>query len=200
MDIERFKTVNGVIENKINIERSVFIATLSYVENERKAKEFISEISKKYKDATHNCPAYRVIENGNVLEFSSDDGEPSGTAGLPMLNTLKKNGLLNVAVVVTRYFGGVKLGVRGLIDTYSQAVQEVIDKAVVMKSIVVKKRVYKQKLKINFPLYGKKMQQISYMGVTILDISYTEAYAYLEVIYDKPLDMVEVESIEEVYI
>lgn len=200
MVIESFKTVKGVIEAKINIERSVFIATLSYVENERKAKEFISEISKKYKDATHNCPAYRVIENGNILELSSDAGEPSGTAGLPMLNTLKKNELLNVAVVVTRYFGGVKLGVRGLIDAYSQAVQEVIDKAVEMKSIVVKKRAYKQKLKIDFSSYGKKMQQLSYIGVTILDISYTEAYAYLEVIYDKPLDMVEVESMEEVYI
>ncbi|HOJ94909.1 YigZ family protein [Fervidobacterium sp. 2310opik-2] len=200
MDIERFKTVKGVIETKINIERSIFIATLSYVEDERKAKEFISEISKRYKDATHNCPAYRVIENGNILEFSSDAGEPSGTAGLPMLNTLRKNDLLNVAVVVTRYFGGVKLGVRGLIDAYSQAVQEVIDKAVDMKSIVVKKRAYKQKLKIDFSSYGKKMQQLSYMGVTILDISYTEAYAYLEVIYDKPLDMSEVESIEEMYI
>lgn len=200
MGIERFKTVKGVIESKINIERSIFIATLSYVEDERKAKEFISEISKRYKDATHNCPAYRVIENGNILEFSSDAGEPSGTAGLPMLNTLRKNDLLNVAVVVTRYFGGVKLGVRGLIDAYSQAVQEVIDKAVDMKSIVVKKRAYKQKLKIDFSSYGKKMQQLSYMGVTILDISYTEAYAYLEVIYDKPLDMSEVESIEEMYI
>ncbi|MFN4224639.1 MAG: IMPACT family protein [Fervidobacterium nodosum] len=200
MDIERFKTVKGVIETKINIERSIFIATLSYVEDERKAKEFISEISKRYKDATHNCPAYRVIENGNILEFSSDAGEPSGTAGLPMLNTLRKNDLLNVAVVVTRYFGGVKLGVRGLIDAYSQAVQEVIDKAVDMKSIVVKKRAYKQKLKIDFSSYGKKMQQLSYMGVTILDISYTEAYAYLEVIYDKPLDISEVESTEEVYI
>lgn len=200
MDIERFKTVKGVIETKINIERSIFIATLSYVEDERKAKEFISEISKRYKDATHNCPAYRVIENGNILEFSSDAGEPSGTAGLPMLNTLRKNDLLNVAVVVTRYFGGVKLGVRGLIDAYSQAVQEVIDKAVDMKSIVVKKRAYKQKLKIDFSSYGKKMQQLNYMGVTILDISYTEAYAYLEVIYDKPLDMSEVESIEEMYI
>ncbi|ABS61030.1 IMPACT family protein [Fervidobacterium nodosum] len=200
MDIERFKTVKGVIETKINIERSIFIATLSYVEDERKAKEFISEISKRYKDATHNCPAYRVIENGNILEFSSDAGEPSGTAGLPMLNTLRKNELLNVAVVVTRYFGGVKLGVRGLIDAYSQAVQEVIDKAVDMKSIVVKKRAYKQKLKIDFSSYGKKMQQLIYMGVTILDISYTEAYAYLEVIYDKPLDISEVESTEEVYI
>lgn len=200
MDIERFKTIKGVLEEKINIERSIFIATISYVESESEAKEFISKIAKKYQDATHNCLAYRVLEKGNIIEFSSDAGEPSGTAGLPILNTLRKNELLNVAVVVTRYFGGIKLGVRGLIDAYSQATQIVIDKAIETKSIQVKKRAYKQKLKIDFHSYGKKMQQLNYMGVTILDISYTEEYAYLEVVYHEPLTISEVEKSEVVYI
>lgn len=200
MDIERFKTIKGILEEKINIERSIFIATISYVESESEAKEFISKIAKKYQDATHNCPAYRVLEKGNIVEFSSDAGEPSGTAGLPILNTLRKNELLNVAVVVTRYFGGVKLGVRGLIDAYSQATQMVIDKAIETKSIQVKKRAYKQKLKIDFHSYGKKMQQLNYIGVTILDISYTEEYAYLEVVYHEPLTISEVEKSEVVYI
>ncbi|MGC8821003.1 MAG: IMPACT family protein [Fervidobacterium sp.] len=200
MDIERFKTIDGIIEEKINIERSIFIATISHANNEKQTKEFISIISKRYQNATHNCPAYRLIAHGEIIEFSSDAGEPSGSAGLPMLNTLRKNELLNVAVIVTRYFGGVKLGVRGLIEAYSKAVQKVIDKALEIGSIVVKQRAYKQKLKIDFLSYGKKMQQLSYMGVTILDISYTEAYAYLEVLHDKPLEMSEVESIEEIYI
>ncbi|MFN3692382.1 MAG: IMPACT family protein, partial [Fervidobacterium sp.] len=174
--------------------------TLTYVESEKKAKEFVSLISKKYQNATHNCPAYRILDNSKLIEFSSDAGEPSGTAGLPMLNTLRKNELINVAVVVTRYFGGVKLGVRGLIDAYSQAVQKTIEKARELNSIKVKKRAYKQKLKLDFLSYGKKIQQFSYLGVTILDISYTEEYACLEVVHILPLDFPEVESTEIVYI
>jgi len=139
MEIERFRTIEGTIETKLNIERSIFITTLKGVQTEEEAKAFISEINKKYQDATHNCPAYRVIYSGNILEFSSDAGEPSGTAGLPMLNTLRKHQLLNVAVVVTRYFGGVKLGVRGLIDAYSQAVEIAVEKAQSERRIIEKK-------------------------------------------------------------
>jgi len=200
MDIERYKTIEGTIENKINIERSIFIATLRGVEDEYEAKNFISEMSKKYADATHNCPAYRVIGKSEIVEFSSDAGEPSGTAGIPMLNVLKRSELLNVAVVVTRYFGGVKLGIRGLIDAYSTSAEKAIEKAKLSKRILTKRRAYKQKLKIDFVSYGKKMQQLSYMNVTILDISYSEEYAFLEVIYDEPLDLPEVVESEIVYV
>jgi len=200
MDIERYKTIEGTIENKINIERSIFIATLRGVEDEYEAKSFISEMGKKYADATHNCPAYRVIGKSEIVEFSSDAGEPSGTAGIPMLNVLKRSELLNVAVVVTRYFGGVKLGIRGLIDAYSTSVERAIEKAKLSKRILTKRKAYKQKLKIDFVSYGKKMQQLSYMNVTILDISYSEEYAFLEVLYDEPLDLPEVVESEIVYV
>ena len=200
MEIERFRTIEGIIETKLNIERSIFITTLKGVQTEEEAKAFISEINKKYQDATHNCPAYRIIYNGNILEFSSDAGEPSGTAGLPMLNTLRKHQLLNVVVVVTRYFGGVKLGVRGLIDAYSKAVEIAIEKAQSEGRIIEKKRAYKQKLKIDFLSYGKKMQQLSYIGVNILDISYTEEYALIELIYSEPLDIPEVVDTQLVYV
>jgi uncharacterized YigZ family protein len=200
MEIERFRTIEGTIETKLNIERSIFITTLKGVQTEEEAKAFISEINKKYQDATHNCPAYRVIYSGNILEFSSDAGEPSGTAGLPMLNTLRKHQLLNVVVVVTRYFGGVKLGVRGLIDAYSQAVEIAVEKAQSERRIIEKKRAYKQKLKIDFLSYGKKMQQLSYIGVNILDISYTEEYALIELIHSEPLDMPEVVDTQLVYV
>jgi uncharacterized YigZ family protein len=200
MEIEKFRTIEGIIETKINIERSIFIATICGAQSEEEAKAFIGEMNKKYPDATHNCPAYRIISRNNIIEFSSDAGEPSGTAGLPMLNTLRKHQILNVSVVVTRYFGGVKLGVRGLIDAYSQAVDKVIQEAQNKGRILVKKKAYKQKLKIDFLSYGKKMQQLSYIGVTILDISYTEEYAYLEIIHSEPLDIIEIESTEVVYI
>ena len=200
MEIEKFRTIEGIIETKINIERSIFIATICGVQSEEEAKAFIGEMNKKNPDATHNCPAYRIISRNNIIEFSSDAGEPSGTAGLPMLNTLRKHQILNVSVVVTRYFGGVKLGVRGLIDAYSQAVDKVIQEAQNKGRILVKKKAYKQKLKIDFLSYGKKMQQLSYIGVTILDISYTEEYAYLEIIHSEPLDIIEIESTEVVYI
>lgn len=200
VELENFKTLEERIQIKINIERSIFIATLQHASSEEEARAFISETNKSYIDATHNCPACRVITKSGIVEFSSDAGEPSGTAGLPMLNTLRKHDLLNVAVVVTRYFGGVKLGVRGLIDAYFLAVQKAIEEAENNNRIIVKRRAYKQKLKIDFLSYGKKMQQLSYIGVNILDISYTEEYAYLEVLHDKPLDLPEVESTEKVYV
>ena len=85
------------------------------------ANEKLKEIKKKYHDARHNCFAYRVYEDDNLIERFSDDGEPSGTAGSPMLNILQKNDIANVLVVVTRYFGGILLGTGGLIRAYSDA-------------------------------------------------------------------------------
>lgn len=200
MDIERFKTIEGRVERAIKIERSEFIATLSYVDNDEDARAFISEISKKYKNATHNCPAYRVLGGNGIIEFASDAGEPSGTAGVPMLNVLRRESLLNVGVVVTRYFGGVKLGIRGLIEAYTRSVEEVVRYAKELGQIVVKKRAYKQKLKIDFPSYGKKMQQLAYMGVNILDISYDEHYAYVEVLSESVLDLPEILETSVVYV
>ena len=112
---------------KLNIERSIFIASAVKVSSCQQAKEFIKEISKHYNDATHNCWAYKIIENDSVQSDFSDDREPSGTAGRPILGVIEKNRITNAAVVVTRYFGGVKLGVRGLIQAYAQAAQSSID-------------------------------------------------------------------------
>ena len=105
------------------IEKSRFIATSAHVCGEDEARDFINEISAKYKDATHNCFAYIADNLGNFLRFS-DDGEPQGTAGMPMLEVLKSNRLFEAAVVVTRYFGGIKLGAGGLVRAYSGAVAE----------------------------------------------------------------------------
>lgn len=111
------------IENVIN--KSRFIAHIRPVQNEEEAKAFINEIKSSYKDATHNCSAYTVGPEMNIQK-ANDDGEPSGTAGVPMLEILKKLEIHDACVVVTRYFGGIKLGGGGLIRAYSGAVRDVI--------------------------------------------------------------------------
>ena len=110
------------IENVIS--KSRFIAYIKPVSTENEAKAFIDEIKTKHKDATHNCSAYTVGPEMNIQK-ANDDGEPSGTAGIPMLEILKKQEIHNVCVVVTRYFGGIKLGAGGLIRAYSGAVRDV---------------------------------------------------------------------------
>lgn len=111
------------IENVIS--KSRFIAYIKPVSTENEAKAFIDEIKTKHKDATHNCSAYTVGPEMNIQK-ANDDGEPSGTAGIPMLEILKKQEIHNVCVVVTRYFGGIKLGAGGLIRAYSGTVRDVI--------------------------------------------------------------------------
>ena len=111
------------IENVIS--KSRFIAYIKPVSTENEAKAFIDEIKTKHKDATHNCSAYTVGPEMNIQK-ANDDGEPSGTAGIPMLEILKKQEIHNVCVVVTRYLGGIKLGAGGLIRAYSGAVRDVI--------------------------------------------------------------------------
>ncbi|RDI91784.1 YvyE [Thermosipho africanus Ob7] len=177
MNYIKYKTIFGVHEHKKNIERSIFIATLSHIESQEEAKEFIREISKKYNDATHNCPAYRVIENNQIIEFSSDNGEPSGTAGRPILGVLKKYDLLNVAVVVTRYFGGVKLGVRGLIDAYSSTVDELISNLKVTTLVPVPVYI----IKVGYYEYGKAMQDLHYKGYEIINTEFFETFAHIKI-------------------
>lgn len=121
--IEKYLSVTGEFTSEKVIEKSRFITVSRRVESEEQAKNFIAEIAAKNAGATHNCYAYIADRTGNFLRFS-DDGEPQGTAGMPMLEVLKNNGLCEIAVVVTRYFGGVKLGAGGLVRAYSGCVAE----------------------------------------------------------------------------
>lgn len=108
-------------EYRLEIKRSEFICVIRHVDSEAEAKDFIAERKKIHSLATHNCYAYRVSEDGTELVRYSDDGEPQGTAGLPILNVLKNKEFMNVVAVVTRYFGGIKLGGGGLVRAYSEA-------------------------------------------------------------------------------
>ena len=124
-----YTTILENVTAEVVEKKSKFIANLVYIENEEQAEMKIKEIKKKHFDARHNCIAYRVIENDKIIERASDDGEPSGTAGGPMLNILQKNNLCNILVVVTRYFGGILLGTGGLVRAYSDATIQAIEKA-----------------------------------------------------------------------
>lgn len=116
------KTIDKAYQNQIDIKKSQFICRLYPAQTEKEAKDIIAKISEEYKDATHNCSAYYVSDG----EGYDDDGEPGGTAGRPMLNVLKKNELQNSAAIVTRYFGGIKLGAGGLVRAYSKSVLEAL--------------------------------------------------------------------------
>lgn len=127
------KSIKEITEHTLIIKKSEFICTLIPLNDENKINETIDFYKEKYKDATHNCVAYLV----GTKERANDDGEPSGTAGLPMLNVLKKQELSNIIAIVTRYFGGIKLGAGGLTRAYSQAVAEALKEAnIVEKNLI----------------------------------------------------------------
>lgn len=127
--MQEFITIKENVSSEYVEKKSKFIANLFYVESIKEAEQIIKETNKKYFDARHNCVAYRIVENGQIVEKASDNGEPSGTAGAPMLNILQKNNLANVLIIVTRYFGGILLGTGGLVRAYSTSLVQAIDKS-----------------------------------------------------------------------
>ena len=126
--MKEFTTIKDNVQAEIIEKKSKFIANLFYVESIEQAEKIIKETKKKYHDARHNCVAYRILENTNIVEKASDDGEPYGTAGMPMLHILKTNNLANILVIVTRYFGGILLGTGGLVRAYSNSLIMAIEK------------------------------------------------------------------------
>lgn len=125
--MKEFITIAENVQTEFVEKKSKFIANLFYIENSEEAEKLIKETKRKYFDARHNCIAYRIMQGDNLIEKSSDDGEPSGTAGAPMLTILQKNNLVNVLVIVTRYFGGILLGTGGLIRAYSNSLLQAIE-------------------------------------------------------------------------
>ncbi|MBR3113222.1 MAG: YigZ family protein [Methanobrevibacter sp.] len=123
------KTIKKAIQSEINIKKSQFICTLVPTKSKAESKAVIQKLNEQYNDATHNCTAY-IVNDGEGFD---DDGEPGGTAGKPMINVLRKNELHNVTAVVTRYFGGIKLGAGGLVRAYSKSVMEAIGEAEILE-------------------------------------------------------------------
>ena len=128
-------SATGETTHEIVIQRSRFICTLKRIDGFDDALSFVKSVKKKYSDATHNCYAFISNAQGTEQRFS-DDGEPQGTAGQPMLEVLKKKEIFMTAAVVTRYFGGVKLGAGGLVSAYTRAVAETVENAKIVKNVV----------------------------------------------------------------
>lgn len=150
--MKNFKTVaeGEIFTAEYEIKKSVFISHVKHVETEETARDFVQEIKKKYFDATHNCSAWILGETGDKQK-SNDDGEPGGTAGNPILDAIKKNELTNIAVVVTRYFGGIKLGAGGLIRAYSHTAALGIAAAKIVQMTTFKKI----SLTVEYPLLAQ---------------------------------------------
>lgn len=181
-DFSGFKSVKNAAAAEITVTKSRFICNVKRVECDDEAKEFIQSVKKKYADARHNCYAYVLTKNSAYVKYS-DDGEPQGTAGASMLEVLKNKGLYETAAVVTRYFGGVKLGVGGLKRAYADAVSAALLKAGECEfvysrfySVTVPQSMLKR-LENAVESLGKKTG-VTYLGATVkLDFSVPAAEA-----------------------
>ncbi|MCJ7690580.1 MAG: YigZ family protein, partial [Clostridiaceae bacterium] len=151
-------------------KKSVFIGHGKRVENEDEAKEFVQEVKNRHKQARHNVYAYIIGENRNIQRYS-DDGEPQGTGGIPMLEVLKKNDITDVAIVVTRYFGGILLGTGGLARAYSKGASLAIKEA----GIVEKVKGVCIQIVIQYDLLGKMQHLCAESNFHIEHIDYTDA-------------------------
>lgn len=177
--LKEYKTLLSCGEDEIIIEKSKFIGYATPIDSEEEAIAFIEKIKTKHWNATHNVPAYVVGENNEVQRYS-DDREPSGTAGIPTLEVIKREDLRNVVVVVTRYFGGVKLGTGGLVRAYRKSAKIALEAA----KIVIKKLHELILVTIDYTMLGKVQNEILQNKYLIKDIKYDDEvhiYIYVEV-------------------
>ena len=186
-DIE-FKTIEKDNSAEIVEKKSRFIANIYNVESKEEAEEKIKQIKKKYYDAKHHCFAFSIIEENGITQKSSDDGEPSGTAGAPILNIIKSNNLQNVVIIVTRYFGGILLGTGGLTRAYSEAAGKVVEQS----ELIQKEPGMEVELEIDYNDNEKFKYYCQKNNVNIIKIEYTE-----NILYKIELNEKEYKKIEE---
>ncbi|WP_312649829.1 YigZ family protein [Proteiniclasticum sp.] len=164
-----YKTVGKTVETEFIEKKSVFIGLASRVFSEEEAKEFIASVKIKYKDARHHVYAYTLGEEMNIQRYS-DDGEPQGTGGIPILEVIKKNELRNVCVVVIRYFGGILLGAGGLTRAYVKGASEAISGA----GIVERVSGWQLDLIIEYDQLGKIQHHFKEKNIEIITVEYTD--------------------------
>ncbi len=167
--LAQYKTVAGYGEKEIVIERSRFIGYAQRVTTEEEATAFIAMIKKKHWDATHNCSAFVIGENDQI-QRSSDDGEPSGTAGKPILECIKKNQCKDTVVVVTRYFGGIKLGAGGLVRAYTAGTVAALQGAGIVAQILHETI----SITVDYTWWGKVENELRVGGQRVADTVYTD--------------------------
>ena len=180
-----YKTVTADFTGFYEEKKSRFIATLHPVTTEEEALEFINKMKKQYWDARHNCSAY-IIGADNPIERSSDDGEPSRTAGLPMLEVLKGAELRNVCLVVTRYFGGVLLGTGGLVRAYQSAAKD----AVANTQVLTCRQMNRVVFTIDYTAYGKLQYIATGEGLTVENTDFSDSVNVTMLLDDSQLESV----------
>ncbi|WCN38302.1 YigZ family protein [Aneurinibacillus uraniidurans] len=167
--LKRYLTVRPEGETEIDIKRSRFISYVKRVETPEEAVTFIQGIKKKHWDATHNCSAYIVGEHDQHQKMD-DDGEPSGTAGKPILEVIKKKGLKDTAIVVTRYFGGIKLGAGGLIRAYGKSASAGVRATGVVERILTRGHHFA----FDYTHWGKVENELNAHGYQVLNVEYLD--------------------------
>lgn len=163
-----YKTIEGIKSSEFEVEKSVFITRAKHVESEEEALAFIEEVREENKDATHNCTAY-IINTTPEIKRYNDDGEPQGSAGLPMLSVLEKEEATNLCVVVTRYFGGKLLGKGGLIRAYTKGVADTIG-----PNLIYKRDYFVVELILSYNLLGQIENYINEEKYQVIDKAYTD--------------------------
>jgi uncharacterized YigZ family protein len=171
--LNQYYTVKGYGEHEIIIEKSRFICFIDRAETEEAAQAFIQGIKKKHHNANHNCSAYLIGEHDEIQK-ANDDGEPSGTAGVPMLEVLKKKKLKDTVVVVTRYFGGIKLGAGGLIRAYGKSVSE----GVAHTGIVERRLMRHMCTSVEYTLLGKVENELRGSAFLLQQIEYLDQVTF----------------------
>ncbi|USK28330.1 YigZ family protein [Bacillus sp. CMF21] len=167
--LSHYYTVKGYGEHEISIQKSRFICYINRAATEEEAQAFIQQIKKKHWDATHNCSAYLIGEH-DLIQKANDDGEPSGTAGVPILEVLKKRQLKDTVAVVTRYFGGIKLGAGGLIRAYGSSTSEALNAI----GIVERKLTSVLHTKIDYTWLGKVENELRNSHYQLKEIHYLD--------------------------
>lgn len=164
-----YESIEKFTKQNTEIKKSLFIAQIAPVNSEKEAQDFILSVKKDMRDATHNCSAYRIGIK-QIAERSSDDGEPQGTAGHPMLHVLQANNLTNVVATVTRYFGGIKLGAGGLTRAYSSSLANALNDSKIIRFTPHQKII----LTVNYTFVGAFENYIKDTDIIVTDRLFTD--------------------------
>ena len=180
MSTAPYKTLRQEAADEVIINKSRFIGYACPCETEEEALAFLQRIRTKHKDATHNCYAYIIGRNAGIMRYS-DDGEPGGTAGLPMMEVLKAQGVVNCCVVVTRYFGGVLLGAGGLVRAYTQGTVIALKAA----QVVVMEPSQRYLCEVAYPLWDRVTHALKTMPVQLVGSEFTTAVGFTLLVREK---------------
>jgi len=185
MSTAPYKTLRREADDEVIINKSRFIGYACPCETEADALSFLQKIRTKHKDASHNCYAYVIGRNAGIMRYS-DDGEPGGTAGLPMMEVLKAQGVVNCCVVVTRYFGGVLLGAGGLVRAYTQGAVIALKAA----QVVTMEPSQKHICEVAYPLWDKVQHAMKSLPLQVVGSEFTTAVTFTILVREKDADMV----------